>query len=577
LNIRNRWIRGGALGLVATLGGCYAGRSDRDPSAADGTDGADGGDASDGDDAGDGDGVPMGECLEDLPPQHLVRRLTATEYVNTIQDTLGVDISAEAAAHLPAELRSEGFSNSAAALLVTFDHVEAYHDLATVIVQRIPDLPGLISAHTSCTDFAEACETELTANLGLELWRRPLTDEELASFGGIFDTVQEEGETFTDAGGLLVQALLQTPPFLYRLEDEYPTGGSLGEIRALDDWEIATRLSYLVLGSSPDQALLAAASAEQLHTPEQIEAQVRRLLELPRARETSLRYVEDWLALSGLLNLNRDPAIYPGFTTELGAAMREETLALADELLWEQRAPIESLLTADFTYASPELAAFYGFTDPGPGLQRYDLSDAEHRLGLLTQAGVLAINGHGNRPSIVERGLFVLGGMMCGSVVAPPANVDTSMADLEPDQSARYYSQARLDNATCASCHSQFDSLGYAFEPFDGVGQWQETDEFGNALQQDGWYFEKPGGDPIPYADAREFAQLLATSERVYECVAVRKPLQFAVGRPLESEDACRTEGVALALAETDGSYQELMVAIATHDAFRHIRAGAGQ
>lgn len=573
---RGSWL--GAIGLIFAVSGCYSGLGDKDQGAADGAEG-DGGDGDGDGDGGDGDGggEPMGACLSELPAHHLVRRLTATEYINTIADTLGVDISPEVIAQLPAEIRSEGFSNSSAALLVTFDHVEAYHDLAPVIVQRLGDLDAFAADNAGCTDSTDACEIELVENLGRRMWRRPLTPDEVASFRPIFDAVQEEGETFGDAAGLILEALLQTPPFIYRLEDEYPVDGAPGDVRALSDHEVASRLSYLVLGSSPDEALLAAADAGELETPEQIEAQVRRLLDTPRARETSLRYVGDWLALAGLLNINRDPALYPDFTTQLGAAMRDETLAVAEELLWEERLPVESLLTADFTIVSQELAEFYGLPDPQPGVQRYSLADDPNRLGMMTHAGVLAINGHGNRPSIVERGLFVLGGVMCGSVVAPPANVDTSMDELPENATAREESEARLDNPTCLGCHGQFDSMGYAFEPFDGVGQFQPTDEFGNELRGDGWFFEPGGGDPIPFSDAKDFVEQLAESQRVYECVAVRKPLQYALGRPLESEDECQVDGLAEALSATDGTYQELIVAIATHDAFRHIRTGNGE
>lgn len=555
----------------AALAGCYSGSSTDDPQRVPGGGFADGGDeADDGADDGDGTGDDAGAaddtCLDQAPAAAPVRRLTNREYVDTVRDSLGVDIS-EAAAALPDDIRSAGFSNTATAMIVSYDHVDAYRDLAKAIAGQV-DMPQLVAESTSCTDFADACESSVVASLGTRLWRRPLRDAEVASFLPVFDAVQEEGDSFEVAAGLVLEALLQSPQFLYRMEEE----GDGEEARPLSGWEVASRLSYLVWGSSPDAALYDAAADDALQTRAEVAAQVSRMLEDPRAREQSLRYVEDWLALAGLPGINRDPLLYPEFSEELALAMRDETLAVADELLWEQRAPLTSLLVADFTWASPALAAFYGIADPQPGVARYELAGVAHRSGILTHAGVLAINGHGNRPSIVERGLFVLRAVMCAGIAAPPADVDTSMSDLEPGQSERYYSDARLANATCNACHASFDPLGYGFEPFDGVGAWQEEDPDGNPLREDGWIVDAQG-EELPYATAEEYVALLSESESAAACVGLQKPLQHAVGRPLEPADACALQTLQARLAEGDGTYQDLVLAIATHPTFRHIRA----
>ncbi len=562
-----RWfaVAAGAAWLGVT--GCYAGIDDVGD-----LDGAPPG-AGAGDDAGEDGGIE-GQC-EGEQGASIVRRLTTVEYSNTVFDTLGVDIAADAEAVLPADLRSNGFSNQVSGLLVTFDHIEGYHELSKLIVERLPDLPGLVETHADCTDFSSDCEVSFIESVGVRLWRRPVEADEVASFRPIFAAAADEGDDFTVGAGLVLEAMLQAPQFVYRLEDELPTEGDQepGELRDLSDHEIASRLSYLLWSTSPDDTLFEAAAAGALHTTDEIDAQVDRMLAMPRARDTALRYVEDWLALAELPSISRDPTLYPEFNTALAQDMREETLRVAEELLWEQKAPFASLLTADFTWATPELAALYGISDPGEGWQRYSLDDVPHRFGMLTHAGIQAVNGHGNRPSIVERGLFVLGGVLCSTVAAPPTEVDTSMAELEEGQSPRYYSEARLDNGTCRTCHEQFDTMGWAFEPYDGIGVWKTHDDLGNELREDGLLFVPGSGEKLPFDDAEGLAHVLAEEPQVTTCIGVRKPLQFAWGRPLSPDDICAHDEIAATAAEAGGSYHALVRAIATHPSFRLIRA----
>ncbi|MEM7156936.1 MAG: DUF1592 domain-containing protein [Myxococcota bacterium] len=563
-----RWIVAGWGLAGAGALGCYSGV---DPASDPGQGVPTAADDDGGDDDGTDDGGPQA-CASEQGAS-VVRRLTTVEYVNTVHDMFGVDITSDAEALLPADLRSEGFSNQVSGLLVTYDHIEAYHDLAELIVAQLPDPLAVLNAHAACTEFTAECERGFIGSLGRLVWRRPLLEPEVESLRRNFTAALEEGDGFGTGAALVLHALLQAPQFLYRLEDELPADGQPGDLRELSDYEVASRLSYLLWSSSPDDALFEAAAAGQLHTTEQLQAQVERMLAQPRAKETALRYVGDWLALDGLPTINRDPEQYPEFSVALANDMREETLRVAEELLWEERAPITALLTADFTWATPQLAALYGIENPGEGWQRYSLAEVPHRLGVLTHAGVQAINGHGNRPSIVERGLFVLRGVLCSSVAAPPAEVDTSMGELEPGQSPRYYSEQRLANATCNACHGQFDPMGWAFEPYDGIGRWQSHDELGNPLQQDGWLTDPATGQGIPFETTEEFAHVIAENEQADWCVGVRKPLQFAMGRPLGLDDACMSEQIATAAAEAGGSYHALVTAIVTHDSFRHVRA----
>ncbi len=567
-----------ALGGVIALGGCYsgtqAGAATDSDGASEGEDEPSGGSGDGGTDSGtDGDDpVPEDQCA-DAEDSHdlLVRRLTRFEYANTVQDVLAVDLREDVEALLPEDIRVDGFSNNVGAQVVTFGHIEAYHELALVAVTRIDDLTALSTEVAGCADLSASCQEAVVRDFGLKLWRRPLSDTEIDSFDRHFAAVQEEGEGFDAALGLVLRTMMASPQFLYRLEDEV-TSDDGAPTRSLGSYEVASRLSYLIWGSAPDDALYQAAASDALLETANIEAQVERMLKTPRAREVSLQYIRDWLALDGLSDLNRDPELYPGFTLALAADMREETQRLFEHIIWEEQGSVVDILDADYTFASPELAAFYGIDSPEADWAMYDLTDLPNRQGIMTHAGVLALNGHGNRPSVVERGLFVLRSVLCSDVIAPPANVDTTMSDVDPDAPERVKSEARLANATCASCHAQFDPMGWGFERYDGVGAYKETDEFGNALADDGWFISRTSDGELPYQSLGELVDLVAADETAQLCVGVKRPLQFAVGRPLRGSDSCAIDDVAAAAADSGGSYQALITAIAVHPSFRRLR-----
>ena len=503
------------------------------------------------------------------PGETLVRRLTRYEFSNTIKDVLDVEVGS-AVDLLPADPRAEGFSNTADALVVSYQHVEAYDSLSETIAAGV-DWSTFVDKHTSCTDFSAGCQNDFIESLGLEMFRRPLKAAERDLFSPLFTVVNEEGDDFATAAQLVVRAMLQSPQFLYRVEDQV-TAPAYDVVRELNSYEVATRMSYLLWGSSPDSALMTAAAANELQTDEQLRAQVERMLDKPRARETARRYMREWLALDSLDTLSRDPIQYPEWDADLASEVKEETLALFDQLVWEEPTAFRNILTSQFTFASERVANLYGLENVTSGVNEYDLSDVPERVGLLSHASFQAVNGIGNRPSMVARGIFMLYGMLCRSVDAPPAQVDTSMPQALEDQSQRYYSGLRLENKVCVTCHSQFDPLAYAFERYDGIGRYRLQDDDGNALEQDGWFVSSLNDEPVPYDNIEEYAQILADSEAVQRCF-VEKPLQFAIGRPVEKSDTCTMDRVVEATAEGGGQYQSMVMAIALDPTFRQIAA----
>lgn len=504
------------------------------------------------------------EATDVAPGPALDRRLTNWEFAHTIEDVFDIDVRSDVDDSFDADLRTEGFTNTSTTLIVNLQRVQSYESMAEAIVSRIDNFGDFVEQHASCSELETECQESFTRSIGETLFRRPLNDEEVSNFEPIFEAVSEEGDGFEIAAQLVVEAMLQSPQFLYRLEVQED------EVRSLNGYEMASRLSYLVWDSAPDTELMRAAEAGELETPEGIETQVRRLLDDPRSMRASERFVRDWLALDRLEDFDRDEELYPEYNRDLGRAMLAETVAVAQKVLREDNRPISDLLRTRTTLVDRELAEFYGFADPRDGVNEYDLSEHPERRGILTHAGVLANAGGGNEPSLVERGLFLLNNVMCETVAAPSLDIAIEFMPSEPGKTQRTYSEERMAQTSCAGCHSQFDPLGYGLEQFDGVGMRMTHDLSGNELETHGYFYDFAERTDKEYTDVDDYMQALADSSTVQDCL-IKKPVQRALGRSLVANDACLLADVKSRYLESGATYDELIVAIATNPNFRHI------
>ena len=561
------WVLASALGVMP---GCYSGAR---ANVADASDGASQGTGESGEAEDEGSGstgdpdAPMAECdgMVFDPGPNLARRLTVFEYGNTVEAVLGVDVRAEATELLPAELRADGFTNTSSGLITTLAHIEAYDTLSQVAVDRIPDLAGFVGQYTSCQDFTPACEAEFVERLGLPVFRRPVTEDERDALVSVFAAAEDEGEGFADGAGLVVQAMLQSPAFLYRLEDERSGNGA----RTLGGYALATRLSYLIWAGPPDGLLLEAAAADALRTDAEIEAEVDRMLAAPQARAASRAFVDDWLHLARMDGLPRDPARFPDWTTAIANAMAQETRGFFDTLVWDDQRPLMDLFIAQEAWLTPALADYYGLEPQGEGYQRYDVSDRPERGGLLTQGSLLTIGG--DESSMVARGLFVFENVLCQHPVSPPPGVDTTPPTLEPGSSQRDISETRTTNPSCAGCHLQFEPLAWGLGRYQADGTYAQNDAYGNPLREDGELRLPGAADVVPYDNAAEMMTLLAEADATRECLA-SKTTQFAIGRALTGDDDCSMQHLQTRFAQSEGTWRDLVVAIALSPGFRSVR-----
>lgn len=509
--------------------------------------------------------VPESKLPELMPGRvagpYTVRRLSREQYLYTIGDVLGVQLNPNQIDLMPEEARTEGFKNNAFGLVVSSDHVIAYKSLAEAIVTDLPDPEAFIEAHTSCTTSGEErCEQEFITALGRVLFRRPLTERELTSFAVLFDVAQQESLGFQDGAMLVTEAMLQSPQFLYMLEDE----STQDQERAIQGFEMASRLAYFLWQSAPDAALLEAAERGELDTREGVLTQAERMLARQELSERATeRYVRDWLALDRLANTSR-----ADLDASTARVLLESAIASYQDHVWRQRAFLPDIFTSTSQMLTPELAEWYGLDTLDPGLQPYDLTASQGRQGILTHPGVITAMSDRDVGGMVARGLFIMEDLLCKTPFDPPADLDLSAFTnhLEEGSTQRDYAESRLNEASCGACHIQFDPFAFGLERFDGTGRYSESSVQGRPLRQDGEM--RLDGEAKAYETTREFTLEFGHSREAQLCLT-QKHLQFALGFPIEPHHQPAVQQVYLDFLHGGGTYESMALAIVQNDLFR--------
>ena len=304
------------------------------------------------------------------------------------------------------------------------------------------------------------------------------------------------------------------------------------------------------------------------------ERQVERLLGDDRAKEVFTRYASDWLTLHEAGKTVLDETMYPEYTPALGEAIVEETRAFIDAY-WDEALPYEDIFTAKFAYANRQMAEIYGFENPRDGMNRYDLTGNPHRFGILTQAALLGPSGvNPDEPSMVFRGQYLLKKFLCAEPpeltpeVREAIGDDIEAARQESEgKTERWAADKRAEGGTCGACHSQFDALAYALEPYDALGRRRTMDRFGNTLRDDGQFTGSMDPEERSFANTQEFAEIFATLPRVRACLAANA-MRFMTGRELhltKRKERCLVESVTASIEEPNASFKDLFRAMALH------------
>ena len=497
------------------------------------------------------------ECRPGTPWAAPIRRLSRSEYDNTVRDLLGED-STPGQLFPPDEVAG-GFSNNARLLSVSPLLAEKYQEAAerlaasAVAPERLGQLVDCAPAQGD-----EACARRFVTTFGLRAYRRPLASEEVDRLLSLYALGSSgQGGSFAEGIEVVLRAMLQAPTFLYRLESA-PAGGG-----RLDPYEVASRLSYFLWGTMPDQRLFEAAGRDALGTKEEILAMAQTMLEDPRAHAGISDFFEQWLGTAGLQTLEKDAAAYPEWNEGLRAAMREETRAFVADLVLGDARSLGALLSARRGFLRPELAKLYGVSDPAAPDTATVLP--EERAGILTHAGLLAVHALPDQSSPVHRGKLVRERLLCQDMPPQPPDLMITAPEVDPSKSTRERFAEHASNPACSSCHLLMDPIGFGFEAYDGIGRFR---------RQEGGADIDTAGELVGTRDANgrfegvaELSARLAKSGEVQDCVATQW-YRYAMGRFEGPGDACALRDIRQAFASSEQDLRALLLALIGGETF---------
>ena len=434
-----------------------------------------------------------------------------------------------------------------------------------------PSRQRILSCRPTAGTPDEACATQILTQMARRAYRRPATESDVRVLLEFFRQGREEGGSFDFGIQLALERLLVDPEFLFRVY-RAPRDAESGSVYRLSDVEVASRLSFFLWSSIPDESLLRAAEEGRLTDPQVFEEQVRRLIADPRGTEALVEgFASQWLNLRLLPEKLADPVLYPDFDDSLIGAFRQETEMFIAEAIREDRGILE-LLDADYTFANERLARFYGIPGVyGSRPRRVQLPNPEQRGGLLAHGGLMAITAYPDRTSPVLRGKWLLDNILGANPPPPPANVDTSLDQgMEAlSLSIRERLERHRQDALCASCHSILDPLGFALENFDATGAWRDVDQWGAPVDNRGTW---PSG--VELDGIVSLRALLLEYDEQFVRTVTEKLMSYALGRPLEHFDQPTVRKIVHD-AEDDGySWSAIILGISRSPAFLMRRSG---
>lgn len=414
--------------------------------------------------------------------------------------------------------------------------------------------PSRFSAET-------ACAQRIVATLARRAYRRPVTDADLAPLMKIYAAERARSD-FDHGIEATVEAILVSPHFLFLIEQD-PAGSAPGSVHRVSDLELASRLSFFLWSSIPDDALLAAAEKGQLSQPAVRDAQIARMLADPRAEALTRNFAGQWLYLRNLDQQRPDIAVFPQFDARLRSAMSRETEMFFSHVLATNRSVLD-FIAADYTFLNQRLAEHYGIGGVrGTAFRRVSLDPAWHRGGLLGQASILTVTSYGNHTSVVKRGKWILDNMLASPPPPPPPDVPALQEKHDGRlMTAREQLELHRKNPTCASCHVKMDPLGFSLENFDAIGGYRQKDagQFidASAVMPDGAQFSGLTG----------LQQILLTRKDEFTSAFTERLLTYALARGIGAHDMPAVRKIAHSASQDGYRIQTIIKGIAASDPF---------
>ncbi len=505
------------------------------------------------------DGQPVNTAAA---PSPTLRRLTHSQYNNTVRDLLG-DHTAPAN-QFPSDDFINGFKNQYDAQNLSPLLEEGYSDAAERLATnafRNGDTNHLIACAPSVQ-----CRSTFVRTFGRKAFRRPLDADETRRYTALFTSEPD----FLKGAQLVVEAMLQSPNFLFRL-DATPSV-------ALRPYAAASRLSYTLWDTMPDDALLTAAARGDLSTPDGLTKVADGMLRDPRARQALDEFVSQWLRFDRILTATRDKRRYPQFSRETAVAMTQEAQLFIGDLVWNDRNFMDAF-TANYGFVNPDLALIYGVPAPEREFDRVPFPANSERAGLLGQALFLSLTSKPEDASLTGRGLFVREQFLCQHVPPPPAGVNTNLAPSSEGhpQTNRDRMSEHVTNATCASCHNLIDPIGWGLEKFDAIGMRREEFKltFANMSHGGGGRRTPPKSVTLPintngmvvgiagsdFASPRDLGAILAATPQCQECM-VKQYFRYASGRMETPADHAALDAIFQDFKNSNYRFKELILSL---------------
>ncbi|GIW98181.1 MAG: hypothetical protein KatS3mg111_1514 [Pirellulaceae bacterium] len=504
------------------------------------------------------------------PGPFIIRRLTKREYGNTLRDLFGVPVAI--AEDLPDEVSGEGYLNSVSPM-----QMEQFLEIANRVLDLVWPEQGAPPSEVqrrwlgdqpiAAIDSPEEVRA-FAARAARQIYRRPASDDEIDVLMEVFALGKQNGLEDIAACRLMVKAMLVSPQFLFITPASVVA--SEQSVVPLDDYQLASRLSYFLWGTMPDDALMALADQGRLHEPATLAAQVTRMLQDPRRRAIFDGFGAQWLGVTDLPQRTFDAEQFPQMTAELRQSMYDEIRLVFDTVVGENRSLVE-LIDGDFTFLNADLAGIYGWEELAAGAQwqRVRVPDP-NRGGVLGMPGVLAATSFPTRTSPVKRGVWVLERLLGEVVPSPPPDVpalENQDAQAVAHLTLRERTELHRTNPVCANCHRMLDPIGFGLENFDAIGRWRDADANGQPIDAAG---ELPDG--TRFSGPRELKAAIASRREAFVRNFVRRLLAYALCRRLEGYDEVVVDDMMQEIAEDDYRMQTVIRAVVTSYPFTHRR-----
>lgn len=510
---------------------------------------------------------PAAMSGEHEPAPGALRKLTVEQYENSVRDLLGAHVQLPPDIQLEADAAQNGFyavaaSNATLSPAATEKFEQAAYALAAQALSNahraelVPCKPAAAASDTACAE-------SFLKSFGRRAFRRPLEAAELKRYVAIADNAGKTLGDFYQGLEFAVAGVLQSPSFLFRVELGAPDPQNTSRLR-YTGYELATRLSYALWNTTPDEALLAAAQSGELDREDAsgLEQHAQRLLADKRAQRALDNFHSERLGLTELAALNKDPSLLGEISDELRGVLRDDVLRTFAELSGQGGQDLLRVFDTRVAYVDKALSELYGQPMAVSALTRVELT-GDKRLGLLGKPAFLALTAHNAETSPTLRGKYIRERILCESIPAPPANVVPVLAEPDPNApTMRDRLRVHATDPSCAICHNQMDPLGLALEHFDAVGRYRERDD-GHVLDTRGEL------DGEPFDGAVELSELLRDDPRTAECV-VRQAFRYALGHIEQSGEEPQITQLAEAFEHSGHDLQALFRSLSKSDAFRY-------